>query len=149
MITPPAQPKSSSPAPPAMFGKCLMSYSEAKADGGDQLVGWDFVRIFAKRHVSNVEQPARFEISWQFPQRFGETRDGSTRAALIPMNRARANRQNARFGTVIDQAIGLFAKAQLAKRNVHQEIGATARIHRTTELLHLLFQLLIRRKCLG
>ena len=107
------------------------------------------MRVLAERHAGDVQQPTGFKVAGGFAQRFRKTADSGARAALIAMNSTGPDRKNARFGTVVEQAIGLLAQAQLAKSDVHQEIGAAAMVHRATQLLHLFFELLIRGQGFG
>src|SRR5439155_22827830 len=76
----------------------------------------DFAWIVAHGHASNVEEPARFEIIRLFAKGFVEQFDGGTRAALVAMKSAGADRHEARFSCWIENTVGLFTDAELANR---------------------------------
>ncbi len=69
----------------------------------------DPLRIFAQRHVGQVQEPLDSQIVGKSRKIFGEVLDRPPRAGRVSMNGCRQNRKNARALTPAHDAIVIFA----------------------------------------
>ena len=72
--------------------------------------------IFAQGHVSQVEQPSRFQVVWKFVQLLGQKFCGLAGAALDFVNAVAPDRHQTRIDGVIGQTILLFAQPEECNR---------------------------------
>ncbi len=84
---------------------------------------FDLLRILAERHVGDVQEPARGQIERLLGEDPLELRDRGARASGLGMHPRAADREQARIGAVVPDAVLLLAEPQIA----HRELLAQAR----------------------